>query len=523
MIEAHASRVQWIGTCSELAAAYAADGYARIRGVGALVTTYSVGELSALNGVAGSFAERVPLVVITGAPTTSDQRERPLLHHTLGDYNIPKQMYKQIAVASTTLDDPTTAPDEIDRVLSECLYHHLPCYISLPSDMVYKPCRNVAETPLCLRAPSSDPNALQEALDEAVQLIKKSANPIVIADVELLRYNLSEEFRTFIQASGLIYATMMMGKAIIEEEHPQFIGLYAGQSSRDYVRNTVDHADCILLLGAHMSDFNTGGFTVRWDSQKVISAQRFQVTIKHHIYPNVTLKDFIVGLTARLPKRDISRINIVPASEGCIHRRTREYIAQDDTKITHKRFFDRIAHFIPENAVVVVDTGNSMFGMIETMLPKGTTFISQMFYGSIGYAVGAALGAALAAPNRPVILFIGDGAFQVTASDFSTIIRNNCNITTFLMNNDGYTTERTIVDGTFNDLQPWKYSLLPVVFGGRQGCDVRTEGELEVALKGVKFGENTPHFIEFHLDKWDCSPVLRNVGTAMRRHNSIPF
>src|SRR5512140_1331321 len=173
------SKMKYIGTCNELNAAYAADGYARIKGIGAFSSTYGVGELSAINGVAGAFAERVPVVVITGSPSTINFRTRPLLHHTLGDYQIPLKMYEKITVASTQLVSGETAPAEIDRVLSVCLSHQQPVYISLPSDVVMMKCKKPNAFPFPVPSPS-DEKALAEAIKETLEMLNKAQKPVVI-------------------------------------------------------------------------------------------------------------------------------------------------------------------------------------------------------------------------------------------------------------------------------------------------------------------------------------------------------
>ena len=265
------SDIKYIGTCNELNAAYAADGYARIKGIGAFASTFGVGELSAINGVAGSFAERVPVVVITGSPATINFRTRPLLHHTLGDYQIPLRMYEKITVATTQLDNAEIAPAEIDRVLLACIKHQQPVYISIPSDVVTMKCKR----PVSFHFPShpaSDAESLAEAINESVNMIEKSKLPIVIGDVELIRYNLQNDFAALLDKTGFPYVTMMLGKTILSEQHPQFIGLFEGDRSREYVADRVESADCILKLGALMTDFNTGGFTSNLDDSKMISA-----------------------------------------------------------------------------------------------------------------------------------------------------------------------------------------------------------------------------------------------------------
>ena len=513
------SDLQYVGTCNELNAAYAADGYARIRGIGAFSTTYGVGELSAINGVAGAFAERVPVVVITGSPATVNFRTRPLLHHTLGDYQIPLKMYEKITVASTQLASAETAPAEIDRVLSACLSHQQPVYISLPADVVMMKCNRpnafVFPMPAC-----SDPDVLKEALEEAMGMLEKAQKPVVIGDVELIRFKLQKEFARFLEKTGFPYVTMMWGKTVLSEHHRQFIGLFEGDRSRDYVRNRLESADCILQLGALMTDFNTGGFSTNLDDSKTISANIRSVKIKHHHYENVYLHDFILGLAERLARRDPASLEIQCASDGCIHRHTEPYWPDGPKPLSIKRFFDRMSHFIEKDSIVIAETGVSLFSAAEMLMPEGATFIGQTFYGSIGFTVGATLGAGMAARDRQAVLFVGDGAFQVTCQDLSTIIRNHLKPTIFLINNDGYTIERVISDRSYNDIQPWHYHRLVDVFGGGLGLDVRTEGELENALDQAATADGLV-FIEVHTGRLDCPESLRSAGRSMAKTNQL--
>ena len=513
------SDLKYVGTCNELNAAYAADAYARIRGIGAFASTFGVGELSAINGVAGAFAERVPVVVITGSPSTVYFRTRPLLHHTLGDYQIPFRMYERITVASTQLTDPETAPAEIDRVLSACLSHQRPVYISFPSDMVTMRCKRPDDF-VFPKPADSDPEALGEALEEALGLLEKAENPVVIGDVELIRFKLQKDFAGFLKKTGFPYVTMMLGKAVLSEHNPQFIGLFEGDRSRVYVRNRVESADCILKLGALMTDFNTGGFTTNLDDSKTISANIRSVKIRHHYYENVYLRDFIRGLTKRLARRDASTLDIQPASDGCVHRHFEPYVPDAARPLTIKRFFDRISHFVEDDSIVIAETGVSLFSAAEMLMPEGATFIGQTFYGSIGYTVGATLGAGMAAQDRHVVLFVGDGSFQVTCQDLSTMIRNHLKPVIFLINNDGYTIERVITDRSYNDIQPWHYHKLVDVFGGGLGLDVRTEGELEEALGKAVLADGLV-FIEIHTGRLDCPESLRSAGRSMAKTNHL--
>lgn len=513
------SQVKYIGTCNELNAAYAADAYARVKGLGAFSTTYAVGELSAINGVAGAFSEHIPVVVITGAPATVNFNKSTLLHHTLGDYNIPMKIYEHVTVASALIDNPEIATQEIDRVLSAALFYQRPVYLALSSDIIQKPCALPGLFPY-RKASKSSPDSLKEAVSEAVSLFESSSKPIVIADVELIRFKLQDTFKQFLEKTKYPYATMMLAKAIIDEDHPQFIGLYQGDRSREYVQKRVESADAILLLGGLMTDFNTGGFSAFLDPSKTVRANINSIAIKNHYYNNIDLKDFMVELSKKLTKRDLTSLDIKQALHGCSHRRTQEFKSEKNKKITFQRFFDRISGFIQDNSIVIAETGASLFSAVETLMPKGTTFIGQTFYGSIGYTVGATLGAAIADKKRRVVLFVGDGSFQVTAQDLSTMIRYETNPIIFLINNEGYTIERVIVDHSYNDIQNWKYHELPAVFGGKKGWDVHTEDELEEALKYALQNKELC-FIEIHTGKMDCSEALRKAGETMAKVNQL--
>ncbi len=513
------SDVKYVGTCNELNAAYAADGYARIRGIGAFVSTYGVGELSALNGVAGAFAERVPVVVITGSPATINFRTRPLLHHTLGDYQIPLRIYEKVTAASTHLVSAEAAPAEIDRVLSTCLSRQQPVYISLPADVVTMECERPSAFVLPTPA-TSDQGALEEAIKEALGMLETAGTPVVIGDVELIRFTLQQDLADLLEKTGFPYLTMMLGKTVLSEHHPQFIGLFEGDRSREYVRKRVESADCILQLGALMTDFNTGGFTTDLDDSKTISANIRSVKIRHHYYENVYLRDFIRGLTESLARRDPSTLEIQRATDGCVHRHTVPYRPEPSRPLTIKRFFDRMSHFIKADSIVIAETGVALFSAAEMLMPDGAIFIGQTFYGSIGYTVGATLGAAMAAPDRQVVLFVGDGSFQVTCQDLSTMIRNRLKPIIFLINNDGYTIERVIVDRPYNDIQPWHYHKLAEVFGGGPGLDVRTEGELEDALSKAASAEGLV-FVEVHTGRLDCPESLRSAGRSMAKTNRL--
>jgi len=425
-----------------------------------------------------------------------------------------------ITVADTLLDRKDTAAAEIDRVLTACLEEKRPVYIGLPSDMCLEKIMAPSAPFVCPKEKVSDVEALEESVLEVLNILHRSRTPILVPGIEIIRFGIQKDFKKLLEASGLPYATMMLGKTVLDEEHPQFIGLYQGDRSREVVRERVEKADCTIVLGEKLTDFNTGGFTAVLDNRCTIHVGTDRVQVSYHTYHNVYLHDFIRALASKIPKRSPAELKFKPASQGCTHRKTMKFEPQLEKPLTMERFFDRIAHFIPENSIVIAETGSSLFSAAEVMMPKGTLFIGQTFYGSIGYTIGATLGACIAEPNRKVILFIGDGSFQVTCQDLSTMQRYGCQPVVFLVNNDGYTIERVIVDHPYNDIQPWKYHQLPGIFGDALSLDCKTETDLEDALQKANATEKLA-FIEVHLDRWDCNAALRKAGAAMARTNRL--
>ncbi|MBE9167746.1 alpha-keto acid decarboxylase family protein [Pleurocapsales cyanobacterium LEGE 06147] len=523
------SPIELITTCNELNAGYAADAYARLNRVGALCVTYNVGGLSLVNAVAGAYAELVPLVIISGAPSTSQREQKLLLHHAAGDYNLQLSIFEKITVAAVRITSPTQAARQIDLTIATCLRERRPVYIEIPSDIVTQPCPLTEELDLP-QAPVFDRQALTEAVEEAVNLLEQSQRPIILAGVELHRYSMAQQLSLLLEQTGYPFATTLLGKSILSEMHPQFIGSYAGALSQDYVRQRVETADCILCLGAFMSDINLGGFTAQLPEIRLINANSDKVKIKHHFYYPVSLADFMAGLTAKLQPKKPQSLEIKPAKDSF----SGTFEIEPKQKLTNARFYKRINHFIYElegDSLVIAETGDALIATIDLVLYGSTEYIGQALYTSIGYSVPACLGAALAAPQRRPIVFVGDGAFQMTCQELSSIIKHQLNPIIFLINNEGYAIERAIHDGVYNDIQPWQYHLLPQVFSKRKlgepnqvpsfksdvwSCQVETEGELEQALEKAKMNQDSLLFIEVKLDRYDCSVGVQRLGKALK-------
>lgn len=511
------SRLEFINTCNELNGGYAADAYARIKGVGCLVTTYAVGGLSAVNAVAGAYAEHIPLILISGSPSTRDWIQGSNLHHTLGDYTVPRQIFRQITVAAEVLLDPQKAPEIIDAVFQKCLINRRPVYLEIPSDLVNYPCQEPGEFQPAA-PPPSDPAALAEAVGQAAAMLTRAEAPVILTGTLLHRHGLQLASQTLIAKTGYPFASTLEAKTVIPEEHPRCLGVYMGRFSRDYIREQVEGSGAVLCLGAFINDMNMGGLPPRIGRKKTIYAGIDHVRVGEQIFAGIRLADFIEKLTEALPPGKTEAREMLHTSQTSRHSRAVAYVSQPETPLTVDRMFHRLSHFLGRDDIYIGEVGVSLFALGESYLPQQVNALSQAFYMSIGYTVGATLGACLAGEGRRVVTVVGDGSFQLTAQEISTIIRLGLNPIILLLNNDGYLVERLMVDGKFNDIASWRYHQLPQVFGGDAGMLVQTEGELDQALEEAGKRQQMT-FIEVKVDKWDAGAVLQGLAAASFEKN----
>ena len=502
-----ASGVEFVGTCNELNAGYAADAYARISGIGCVCVTWGVGGFSTMNAIAGAYAEQVPVVLLVGGPRTAQRRPAMLLHHGVGDVSTMQRAFAHITVASVVLDDPQHSPQRIDYALSRCLAEKRPVMIELPADAVDLVCAAPGAF-LAAEHPPSDKGALAEGLSEAMDLLLGAECPVILGGVELHRYGLTTDFYRLIESSRLPVATTLLGKTVISEHHPQAIGVYEGAHSRKAVRDIVENADVLLCLGAWISDINFGINTGYLEGRRMLLANSGRLKISQHVYEQVWIGDVVSGLAELMPAGGLKHQPFKSFAEdqaaACTPERGR--------KLTIARIMKRINALMSETTTVIAETGDSMFAAADLVMHHDVGFIGQAFYLSIGYALPATLGASLADPARRPIALVGDGAFQMSAQELSSLCRRRSNAVILLMNNGGYTTERIIHEGPYNDIQPWVYHRLPEVFGGGWGRRVTTEDELEVALQQAFAGNEGPALIEIMLDRYDTTEALQRLG-----------
>jgi len=495
-----------VGTCNEMGAGFAADAYARLNGLGAVCITYCVGGLSVLNAVAQAYAEKSPLIVLSGSPGMNERVRSPFLHHRVKDFDTQLKVFREVTVCAEALDDAAMAAVQINRAIAMCKRHKRPVYLELPRDMVDKPVGTVAHAKE--EPPKSDPTSLKEALAEATAMLRAAKRPVILAGVEVHRFGLQGLLVQLVERTGYPIAATLLGKSVISERHPQYIGLYEGAMGHERVTRMVEGADCVLSLGEFMTDINLGIYTAKLDANRIISATSERMSIKHHHYEEVLLRDFVEGLIkAPLgPRRKVTSVRV---------RERKPFRPRAAQPITVRRFWARVNECLDENTVVICDPGDSLFGGADLSIHRRSEFLSPAYYTSMGFAVPAALGVQINKPRSRPMVFVGDGAFQMTGQELSTIVRHGLNPIIFVLNNKGYTTERFILDGPFNDIHDWAYHRWPDVLRAGWGCEAHTEGDLENALAEALDNKDSFSIINVHLDPFDRSEALARLGKRL--------
>lgn len=522
------ANLQWVGSVNELNAAYAADGYARTKGISALLTTFGVGELSAMNGVAGAYSEHVPVVHIVGCPSTVSQRNGMLLHHTLGngDFNVFANMNAQISCDVAKLTNPNEIADQIDHALRECWIRSRPVYIMLPTDMVEKKIEGSRlDTDIDLSEPENEPEREDYVVDVVLRYLHAAKNPVILVDACAIRHRVVDEVRDLVEKTKLPVFVTPMGKGALNEDIPSYGGVYAGIGSQDGVQDRVESADLILSIGALKSDFNTAGFSYRTSRLNTIDFHSTHCTVRYSEYPGVAMRGVLRKMTQRV---DPSRLSGPPGPK-VVNEVTKN--RGDSEVITQAFFWPRIGEYLRKGDLVVTETGTSNFGIWETKFPPEVMGITQILWGSIGWSVGAAQGAALAVKDkgedRRTILFVGDGSFQLTAQEVSTMIRHKLRVTIFLIYNEGFTIERFIhgMNAEYNDISKWIYTDVPTVFGatGEQVRKfvIKTKDELEMLLNDKDFNDAAGlQFVELWMPKEDAPRALKITAEISAKNNS---
>ncbi|MEX3507426.1 thiamine pyrophosphate-binding protein [Corynebacterium sp. LK2590] len=506
-----ASGIRFVGACNELNAAYAADGYARQRGVGALLTTYGVGELSALNGIAGSRAEHVPVVSLAGAPPQYATEFRWNMHHSLadGDYANMLEALAPFTEVSTRVS-PMNVVEEFDRALHTCLREKRPVHIQIPSDITHLEIE-VDDAPFSTALAPSDPERLKAATEAVLARLEKADQPLVLIDQDTDRHGFTAALDALVHRAQIPYSQLSSGKAILDENDPLFLGTYNGASSAPGVQDRVESADFLVTTNPRFIEVNSGSYTHQLDESAIINFGDQHVNVGGEYFVGINTRELLDALVEKVPARTPASPALAADSSA-----TDDFGADPSTPLTQARIWPRMARFLREGDVVITEAGTSNIGLGPLPMPTATKYINSPIWGSIGFTLPALLGSQLAAPGRRHVLFIGDGSFQLTAQELSTILRQELDPIIVLVNNRGYTIERYILgmEQEYNDIQNWDYGALPKVFKAdttMASYSAATEGELDAALEQIA-ASGTGAFLEVRLDPFDAPQDLKAFG-----------
>lgn len=522
LIELH-PHIKFIGATRENTAGYMADAYARLKGLGVVCITYGV-SINIANALSQAYAESSPIVVISGTAGTNEFAKGQKLHHFLNKRSIFHQMdttqleiFSNFTVDQAVLTCPLEAKEQIDRVIWSCLKHKKPVYIEIPRDIALAPlpvvphgeknpqkpaCRVHAEVPKS--TPTSRASALQPLLEDIETILKSSRQPIIWAGHEILRFQLSTPLLKFAKKYQIPIVSTLLGKTVIDEHEPLYLGVYLGKMSQSNVNAAIDSADCLLLLGALLSDVDTGIFTAKLDYAHKITANAEAITVDSENYYGVDFAEFMQALAEKELSTDFD------ANLHCSHKKENHFEPVPGAPLTSARLFACISSHIDDKTIIAADFGDSLFGSSDFILSENS-YISCAYFGTLGFGPPAAIAAQLAEPKRRTIGIVGDGAFQMTCTELSTAAKYQLDPIIIVINNRGYGTERPLLEGSYNDIHNWNYSLFPQMINGGVGIKANTEDDFDKALKEALSKRGEFYLIEVELNKTDFSPALERL------------
>ncbi|EJQ8854712.1 alpha-keto acid decarboxylase family protein [Salmonella enterica] len=505
--------LRWVGCANELNAAYAADGYARMSGAGALLTTFGVGELSAINGIAGSYAEYVPVLHIVGAPCSAAQQRGELMHHTLGDGDFRHfyRMSQAISAASAILDEQN-ACFEIDRVLGEMLAARRPGYIMLPADVAKKTAIPPTQA-LALPVHEAQSGVETTFRYHARQCLMNSRRIALLADFLAGRFGLRPLLQRWMAETPIAHATLLMGKGLFDEQHPNFVGTYSAGASSKEVRQAIEDADRVICVGTRFVDTLTAGFTQQLPAERTLEIQPYASRIGETWF-NLPMAQAVSTLR---------ELCLECAFAPPPTRSAGQPVRIDKGELTQESFWQTLQQYLKPGDIILVDQGTAAFGAAALSLPDGAEVVVQPLWGSIGYSLPAAFGAQTACPDRRVILIIGDGAAQLTIQEMGSMLRDGQAPVILLLNNDGYTVERAIHGAAqrYNDIASWNWTQIPPALNAAQQAEcwrVTQAIQLAEVLERLARPQRLS-FIEVMLPKADLPELLRTVTRALEARN----
>ncbi len=503
---------RWIGCTNELNAGYAADGYARLRGYGAIITTYGVGELSAINAIAGSMAENVPVVSIVGVPATKCINNKTCVHHNFQDVNYYAcyEAHKPVTAAAAYLTRDN-AKIEIDRVLKVLVKEKKPVYIAIPLD--------IAKMEISDKKVSydwtSDEETLKLVSSKIAAKINNSKKPVILGDVLVKRFDSRIEYKEFVSKSGIPVTNFLMGTNLIDMDYEKYLGGYYAKFENPAAQKAVEETDCLIAVGAVYTDLNAFGFNLPYKINDHIAIYGTYTYVEGERYNNVKMSDVLEAVTKLIDKKDIY---IEKPEIGYEHQ------SGGAEALSSKYIYPRLQEFLKENDILIAETGIVPHGVAPMKFPHNVELQTQTLWGSIGWGTPAALGVCLAKPKSRVILITGEGSHQLTAMEIGNMLRRGVKPVIIVLNNNGYTIERVLSDkpeDKFNDIMQMNYSKFARVFEGDVwATKVTTAEDFDKALKVTQI-MNKMCYIEICTDAMDMPKLTEDLISNFRSNNKL--
>ncbi|HEX5684652.1 MAG TPA: indolepyruvate/phenylpyruvate decarboxylase [Ideonella sp.] len=491
----------------EPAVGFAADAAARVRGgLGVAAVTYGAGAFNLVNAVASAYAERVPLVVLSGAPAAQEASSGFMLHHQVKTLDSQWRVFAELTVDQARLDDARQAPAQIARVLDAALRESRPVYLEIPRDM---PLRACAAVPAPMTEPS-DTLTLAACADELLDRLRAAKRPMLMVGVEVRRYGLEARVAALARRLAIPVVTTFMGRGLLAQADVALEGTYLGLAGDPALSTAVEESDGLLLLGVILSDTNFAVSARRIDFRRAILALGGQVSMGHHVYHDVALAALVDALLERVPPRAVA-----PRRQACTPAAGQRAPVDPASAVRPADVADAVNALMAEHGEMPIacDVGDCLFTAMDI---GPTPLVAPGYYATMGYGVPAGLGIQAATAERPIIL-VGDGAFQMTGWELGNAARNGWDPIVLVFNNAGWEMLRAFEPRAhFNDLGRWDFAQMAPGLGG-DGHLVTTRGELTAALASARAKRGRFQLIDIRLAAGACSPTLTRFVQAVRR------
>ncbi|QDH13558.1 alpha-keto acid decarboxylase family protein [Formicincola oecophyllae] len=511
--------------CNELNCGFAAEGYARSHGAAMCVVTYSVGAISAMNSaLGGSYAEHLPVLLVSGCPNSNDYGTGHILHHTIGttEYAYQQEMCKQICVATESITQPFEAPEKIDRVIREMMLHQRPAYLEISCNVSGLECDRPGPLSELLPELVTDRKSLDAAVEAAAKFIGKSDNVVMLVGSKVRPAKAEKATVELADKLGCAVTIMAAAKSCFPEQHSGFRGAYWGIVSTGDAEKLVEDANksgVLIQVGPNWNDYATVGWHAWPRGKNVLLIQPNRVQVDGRNYGGFTMKEFLKELA--------KKVSAAPKSAQGTKAPVLDIKASAPAdKLTCDEMTRQINNLLTPTTTLFAETGDSWFNALRMNMPNGCRVETEMQWGHIGWSIPSGFGSAIGARDRQHLIMCGDGSFQLTCQEVGQMVRYQLPVIIFLIDNHGYGIEIAIHDGPYNYIQNWNYAALMPAFNGETGHGLglmaKTAGELEDAIKKGLANRKGPTLIQCVIAQDDCTKDLLTWGKEVASTNARP-